>query len=141
MIAGLTIIDITRLGRGPVDILLSTSDALDPQDADSCAIFSRKIAQLEGVLKQTYAQAALLAQRADTLDQEAEVWQNMVEYAQGVMNTLEQLKDTYPDCGTPELCNLALDYRNAATERLSLVNEAIQCQTLPMPAGLFPQTT
>ena len=95
---------------------------------------------MEVTLKSTYKLAALLAKRSATLEQEAEVWRSMVEYAKGVMNALEQLKEIYPDCGTPELHNLALDYWTAATERLSLVTGAIKCQTLPMPAGLFPQT-
>lgn len=137
----LIIKDITRLGRAPVDELLSSSGDLDPQDPSSCDIFSRHVAQVEGVLKQTYALAALLAKRSATPGQEAEIWQNMLEYAKGVMNALQQLKETYPQCGTPELHSLALDYWNAASERLSLVNESIQCQSLPMPAGLFPQTT
>lgn len=137
----LTIHDITRLGREPIDELQSTAESLDPQGEDSCEIFTRQVVQVEVTLKNTYKLAALLAKRSATLEQEAEVWQSMVEYAKGVMNALEQLKEIYPDCGTPKLHNLALDYWTAATERLSLVTGAIKCQTLPMPAGLFPQTT
>lgn len=64
-------------------------------------------------LKATYAQAASLARRAETIEQEAEIWQNMVKYAEGAMNDLG-------------LHNLALEYRDAANERLSLVNEALK---------------
>ena len=137
----LTIEDITRLNREPIEELQSTAESLDPQEADSCAIFARQVVQVEVTLKNTYKLAALLAKRSETPEQEAEIWQDMRKYSEAVISALNELKDTYPQCGTPGLYNLALDYRIAADARLSRIKESIQCQSLPMPDGLFPRMT
>ena len=137
----LTIHDVTQLGRKPIEELRTTAEALDPSDEGSCEIFGRQVTALEAILKHTYKEAALMARRSESLAQEAEVWQAMSEFADAVMEALKQLKVTYPNCGTPELYDLALDYKLAAEKRHALTIESIKCQTLPMPDGLFPQTT
>ena len=137
----LTIEDITGLGREPIDELKSTAEALDPQHQDSCAIFARQVVQVETVLKQTYKAAALMARRTETPEQEAEIWRDMRKYSEAVIGALKELKETYPRCGTPELYTLASGYWDAAASRLSRINESIQCQSLPMPDGLFPRMT
>jgi len=137
----LTIEDITRLNREPIEELQSTAESLDPQEADSCEIFARQVVQVETVLKPIYKAAALMARRTDTAEQEASVWRDMRTYSEAVTNALTELKETYPGCGTPELHKLALDYWNAADKRLALINESIRCQSLPTPDGLFPRTT
>ena len=137
----LTIDDLARLNHEPIEEMRRTASALDPSDPDSCEIFTRQVTLVEAALKQTYKAAALLAKRTDTPEQEGAVWRRMREFADVVIEALKQLKDLYPSCGTPELYNLALDYRLAADKRLSLTNESIQCQSLPTPDGLFPQVT
>ena len=137
----LTIEDITRLNREPIEELQSTAESLDPQEADSCEIFARQVVQVEVTLKNTYKLAALLAKRSETPEQEAEIWTDMREYSEVAMNALKELKETYPGCGTPEVYKLASDYWSAADNRLSLITESIRCQSLTMPDGLFPQMT
>ena len=137
----LTIDDLARLNHEPIEEMCRTAEALDPSDPNSCFIFTRLVTLAEAALKQTYKAAALMAKRTDTPAQERAVWQRMREFADVVIGALQHLKDLYPKCGTPELYNLALDYRLAADKRLSLTNESIQCQSLPIPDGLFPQVT
>jgi hypothetical protein len=137
----LTIDDVARLNREPIEDLRRTAAGLNPGDVDSCRLFANEVARVETVLKQTYKAAALMARRADTPEQEAEVWRRMQEFAGAVIDALKQLTEVYPNCGTPELYNLALDYRLAADKRLTNTNEAIQCQSLPKPEGLFPRMT
>ena len=137
----LTIEDITRLNREPIEELQSTAESLDPQEADSGEIFARQVVQVEVTLKNTYKLAALLAKRSETPEQEAEIWKDMREYSEVAMNALKELKETYPGCGTPEVYKLASDYWSAADNRLSLITESIRCQSLKMPNGLFPRMT
>ena len=137
----LTIDDVARLSREPIEDLRRTAADLDPSDAGSCRIFANEVARVETVLKQAYKAAALMARRTDTPEQEAEVWQRMQELAGVVIDTLKQLTEVFPNCGTSELYNLALDYRLAADKRLANISESIQCHGLPMPDGLFPRMT
>lgn len=137
----LTIDDVARLSREPIEELRRRAAKLEPGDADSCRIFAKEVAKVETVLKQTYKAAALMARRTETPEQEAEVWRRMEEFAGVVIDTLKQLTEVFPHCGTPELYNLALDYRLAADKRLANISESIQCHGLPMPEGLFPRMT
>ena len=136
----LTIRDVTTIGRAPIDELRSIAADLNLADADSCTIFGRRVAAVETVLKQTYKFAALMVRCSETPEQEAEIWMVMSEFSGFVITALQQLKDTSPHCGTPELYDLALDYNLAAQKRHSLTAESLQCQTSQMPDGLFPQT-
>jgi len=137
----LTIDDVARLSREPIEGLRRTAAELDPGDADSSRIFAKEVARVETALKQTYKAAALMARRTDTLEEEAEVWRRMQEFAGAVVDVLKQLTEVFPNCGTPELYNLALDYRLAADKRLANISESLQCQNLPTPEGLFPRMT
>jgi hypothetical protein len=141
MTACLTMDDVAQLNQEPIEELRRIAEALDPAAPDSCEIFAKEVASVETVLRQTYKAAALMARRTDSPEQEAGIWRRMQEFANRVMDALKQLKDVYPKCGTPELYDLALDYRVAADKRLALITESIQCQNLPTPEGLFPRMT
>jgi hypothetical protein len=65
------------------------------------------VAKVETVLKQTYKVAALMARRAETPEQETEVWWRMQEFSGVVIDAPQQLTKVYPKCGTPEPYSLA----------------------------------
>ncbi len=67
----------------------------------------------------------------------AKLWKEMVGFCEEAINALWKLKNLYSGCGTPELYDLALDYRQQAEERYRENLEDSQCQT-PIPKGLFP---
>ena len=133
--------EVTNLTRSPVEELRFVGERLDPAKADSITLFSKRVAAVEAVLKFAYKMAALAAKRSETPEQEADVWRDMNEIADSIITILNSLKGKFPDGGTPELYDLALDYKLAAEKRYSLTLESIKCQNLPMPEGLFPQTT
>lgn len=133
--------EFTEIGHAPIEELRQGAVTFDPNSPESCKAFRRLVIAAETVLKQTYKCAALTAKRAETLEEEAEVWRIMSEFAESLVVALGDPKDANPDCGTPELSNLALAYRQAALERLGLLTESTACQTLQMPEGLFPPRT
>lgn len=103
-------------------------------------MFTRQVKQVEGVLRNTYGIAASLAKKAETLEEVAEIWGQMSELCDQALQALRTLKDKYADCGTPELYDLALDYKLACDERHRNVLEEIACARREFPKGLFPGT-
>ena len=63
------------------------------------------------------------------------------EICDSILKALKSLKDSRPECGTPQLYDLALDYKNAAFKRYQLNQEAIQWEKTEIPEGLFPKIT
>jgi hypothetical protein len=61
----------------------------------------------------------------------------MGDLGDAVVTVLRELKSTYPNCGTPELYDLMLQYRGEAQERYYQNLQDSECQTTP--AGLFPK--
>ena len=141
MMACISLSDLTEISQASFAELEALGKELDPRAEESSRVFGKSIAAVEAILKVAYKMAVIAAKRAETLEQEAQAWQIMGEIADSVIRILESLKDKFPRCGTRELYDLALDYKLAADKRFALTNEAIECQTIPMPEGLFPRMT
>lgn len=132
---------LVSLNQGPFAEMVRTAEQLDPSDQGSCGKFTKCVVRCETALKQMYRASALLAKEAEDDAVEGQIWKQMVVYADGVIKTLAELKGIYPECGTPELYNLALDYRSAAQERFEVSLSAKECQTNQALSHLFPQTS
>ena len=141
MNATLDLSDLIRLGQVPLDQMREASSHVDPSDEAASNAFARQVSTVEAVLKQTWRAAALLAKRAANCEEAAGIWRGMSDYANQVMIVLSALKDRHPHCGTPELHNLALDYKVAAERRYQQNLEATVCQKTPLPEGLLPPLT
>jgi hypothetical protein len=141
MNAALDLSDLTRLNQAPLDHMTELGAKLDVADEARRNAFCREVAAVGGVLKQTYQAAALLAKRAANCEEAGQTWKTMSEYANRVMIVLSLLKDRYPDSGTAELYDLALDYKAAAEKRYQSNLEATLCQKTPLPEGLLPPLT
>ena len=111
----------------------------DANDEGACAEFRHQVAVLEGTLKQTFRAATLLAKKSVELEEVADVWKRMSDFCDSVLAILSSLKVKYPDCGTPELFDLALGYEQACEDRLRDVQEEIECQKMDLPKGLLPE--
>src|SRR5688500_14401912 len=81
------------------------------------AAFSRQVRLAEGILVHTYAIAAKLARGIEDLAEIAETWKEMALFCNFVLETISSLRERFPDCGTPELYDLALDYKLACDKR------------------------
>ena len=141
MSAALDLDDLTRLNGATLDAMARLGASLEPSDQGSREVFSRQVAAVEALLKQTYQAAALLARRSADCEESARIWKSMADYANQVMVLLSVLKDRDPGCGTGELHDLALDYKAAADKRYHDDLEATLCQKTPLPEGLLPPLT
>jgi len=68
------------------------------------------------------------------------MWKGMNELCDQALSALKHLKDVYPNCGTPELYDLTLDYKSAAYKRYTENLQDSECRNTPLPTGLFPKT-
>ena len=141
MNAALNLDDLTRLNQVPLEEMAKLGASLQAADETGRANFSRQVAAVEAMLRQTYQAAGLLARRAADCEEAARIWKTMSDYANHVMIILGVLKDRYPQAGTTELHDLALDYKAAAEKRYQSNLEATLCQKTPLPEGLLPPLT
>ena len=132
--------DIVALGDPQISHLEEIGQTfLDANTRGACEAFSKQVRLLESCLVQTYAVAASIARKSDDLLEVSQIWDRMRQFCTKVLQVLTGLKDKYPDCGTPELYDLALDYSLACTKRHHNTLDELACQTTPLPKGLFPE--
>ena len=134
--------DLVAVSTVHLGTLASVASQIDSKSEQSCLVFASLVEGLEEVLRQTYQAAAKSAREADNSADTASVWEKMGVFADGVLNGLFSLKEVYIDCGTPELYDLALDYKLACQRRYADSQEEAACQNENrIPAGLFPAMT
>jgi hypothetical protein len=133
--------DILHLGTPRLAQLLQVGDSFDDVDSPgACEAFTKQVRLLEGFIIHTNGVAVSVSKRADDLAEVAAVWEHMGAYCGNTLHTLARLKDKSPDCGTPALYDLVLDYKLACEKRFRSVIEEMECQNEKIPAGLFPAT-
>jgi hypothetical protein len=103
------------------------------------APFSRQVRIVEGMLIQTYGIASKLTRETDDLTEVAGIWKNLASFCNSVLQALASLRERFPSCGTPELYDLALDYKVACDKRHRGVLQELSCQTIELPKGLLPE--
>jgi hypothetical protein len=112
---------------------------LDPAVEGSCKEFGHKVRNVQAAIIHTYQVVAHLAiQQADAAGA-AVLWREMNELCDAALVALRDLKGKYPYCGTPELYDLALDYKITADKNYRQNLEDAECATLTPPNGLFPK--
>lgn len=137
----LTIKDLVELNQEEVLRTTEKAASLDSKAPAASAIFGQQVKALHVSLLSTYRLAAHLAKRTEDVGMLAEIWKAVSRACDEILRVLQTLKDDYPLCGTPELYDLALDYKNAANKRYELNREAVEWKNETMPAGLFPELT
>jgi len=121
--------------------MMELGQRLDPNDAASERLLASQVKAVETVLRQSYGAAALLAKRAATCQEAAQIWQTMSSFTDRVLGALGLLKNRCPAGAVSALYDLALDYKSAAEKRYQLNLEATLCQKMPLPEGLLPPLT
>ena len=101
--------------------------------------FTRQVRIVEGIVSHTYGVAAALARKAEGLEEVADIWNRMSAFCRSAMEILSSLKDKYPDCGAPQLYDMALDYKLACDKRYRGAMEELACQKSEFPKGLLPE--
>jgi len=135
----LTIKDLVELSQEEVRRTTEKAASLDPKEPAAGAVFGQQVKSLHASLVSTYRLGAHLAKRAEDVETLAEIWNAVSLACDEILRALKTLKNDYPLCGTPELYDLALDYKNAASKRHQLNREAMEWKNAPMPPGLFPE--
>jgi hypothetical protein len=132
--------DLLQINRPQIDEMQRIGDSFsDPNVPGACEAFTRQVKIVEGILVQTYGLGTALAKRAEDLLEVAEIWTGMSALCDAALQALSSLKDKYPYCGTPQLYDLALDYKLACDKRHRGVLEEIACQRTEFPKGIFPE--
>jgi hypothetical protein len=111
----------------------------NPDEEGACAAFSSQVQALEYGVAKVYQIAVRAARKARTLEETAQVWNEVIRFCQAALQVLAGLKDKFPDCGTPQLYDLVLDYKLAADKRHQRIAEEMACQMTPFPEGLLPE--
>lgn len=101
-----------------------------------CEAFSSKVRMVESAIMYTYALCVEKAKCEEDLGNVVNAWQGMNEICDAALFLVRGLKESYPYCGTHELYNLLLDYKNASVSRYKDAKEELECQTIQIP-GLF----
>src|SRR2546430_5621503 len=103
-----------------------------------CGEFYQHVRNVQAAIISTYQVVAYSALRQDDPAEAAKMWKRVKDLCDSALNALRALKVQYPDCGTSELYDLALDYRAEAEKRYLQNLQDSECAKTPPPKGLFP---
>lgn len=133
--------DLLEINQPQIAEMQRVGDSFaNPYEPGASEAFANQVRIVEGLLRQTYAVAAALAKKTEDLREVAEIWRHMGSFCNSTLHTLASLKEKYPSCGTPQLYDLALDFKLACDKRYRAVLEEIACQNTALPNGLLPET-
>ena len=110
----------------------------DGESTEACTAFTQQVRNVEAAVVHSYAIAATVARKADSLEEVAEVWKKMSLFCHSALAILAKLKGKYPRCGTAELYDRVLDYKLACDKRYQGALEEKHCLTTALPTGLLP---
>jgi hypothetical protein len=129
---------LEEVNQAQVDELIRVSkEHPNPRVYEDCAAFSKQVRMVESFITTTYALTARMTRKSDDLEEISDAWKRMEGMCSRALEVLAKLKHQYPDCGTPELYDLVLDYKNASSDRHKGVQEEIACQDQELPDHLF----
>jgi hypothetical protein len=142
MSTSLSFKDFIEINQPQIAEMQRVADSFaDPEMPGASETFSKQVRLIEGVLTQTYGVATAIARKTADLKEVAEIWELMGLFCNSVLHTLAALRHKFPSCGTPQLYDLALDYKLACDKRYKGVLEERTCLTMEFPKGLLPEPT
>jgi hypothetical protein len=133
----ITMRDLAELTNEEVEQAERAASTYKPSDCDS---FYKRVRSLESLVTTGYKLAVVLAKRTEDSKELRDIWKSASDLCDPVLKAMKSIKDSQPDCGTSQLYDLVLDYKNAAFKRYQLNSEALEWQTKPAPAGIFPES-
>ncbi|MBI4659039.1 MAG: hypothetical protein HY735_09360 [Verrucomicrobia bacterium] len=133
---------LDAVNRCVIEELERAGEELSPRTTHNwCGLFTEHVRRVEAAIVHTYQLVAHSAIRQESPAEAAKLWREMSTYCDFALQKLKGLKDQFPDCGTPELYDLVLDYKNAADERYYQNVHDSECLKTPPPDHLFPKTS
>ena len=129
---------INSVNRRQIEQMEKTGKELDPCAHGSDTAFSEQVRNVQAAIIHTYQLVASASLQQEGPETAARLWKAMSVFCGAALASLGKLKDIYPACGTPELYDLALDYKLQADKRFYQNLEDAECAKTEMPKGLFP---
>ena len=115
---------------GPIGVkkLLEVGDTFANADQPgACEAFTRQVHSLESFVKETYRIAIIVARKSDDTGEVVQIFSTLSSFCGGAMGVLTDLRKKYPDCGTPQLYDLILDYKIACDQRRNNLLAELEC--------------
>jgi hypothetical protein len=132
---------VAAVNQRQIDELEKAGKSCELKAGDFGAEFAKNVRNLEAAVRHTYQIAAWMAGRELDSRKAALLWKTMDDFCDQALKSLKQWQEVFPNCGTPELYDLTLDYKNEAYKRYSQnLQDADECLKNPPPHGLFPKT-
>ena len=116
---------------------LGTQFQSDDEDG-ACEAFGNQVVKVESVIEYAYQIVVLATKQCDSAEGVFDLWDRYLEFVEKLTNILSNLLERFPECGTAELHDHALDYYQSARKRRDLAKKEIECQKTTIPKGLFP---
>jgi len=117
--------------------LMKAAEAFDP--VENCVEFYKHVRNVQSAVIHTYQLTAYAAIRQENPKKAATLWKAMADFCDCALNALRELRTKHQHCGTSDLYDLALDYKDQAQKRYYQNLQDSECQTIP--AGLFAEVT
>ena len=130
---------LNSVNRCQIAEMEKIGERFDPNQQASCAQFTDQVRNVQAVIIHTWQMTAYASLRESEPATAAKLWKEMSQLCDHALIALKRLKEKHSYCGTPELYNLTLDYKNAADKRHYQNLEDAECAQTPPPRGLFPQ--
>jgi hypothetical protein len=105
---------------------------------DPCEEFFNHVRNVQASIINTYQVTAFVSLRERDPMVAASAWKRMRELCENALRVIGLFRMAYPNCGTPALYDLTLDYRAEAEKRYLQNLQDSECAKTPPPAGLFP---
>jgi hypothetical protein len=128
---------VARVNEGQLQEMCRAVHSLDPGSESTTEELQRHVKAVEAIVVYNYQLAAYNAVRLPA-EGAANEWENYLNLCNAALRTLGEAKAKFSGTSTPDVYDLALDYKAAAIERRDFNRNIIECQKLDIPAGLFP---
>jgi hypothetical protein len=110
-------------------------------ETTSCQEFFKHVRNVQASIVNGYQIVAFTALRAPGPAEAAALWKQISLMCEDALRALRTLKNSFPNCGTPELYDLTLDYKSEADKRYYQNLEDSECAKIAAPEGLFPKVS
>jgi len=108
----------------------------DGETQEACEAFTGEVDLHKATVKLAYRHIVTCLKGSSDLDEIIKCWETLIRFIDKSTDVVRELKERFRDCGTPELYNELLEFRNAATKRRDQALEERDCLGT-LPEGLF----
>jgi hypothetical protein len=118
-----------------MDRLVATADAGNPESSTK---LHHSVQGIQAAILHSFKIQGHLSLQTEDPTEAANLWQSYIEFCDDALRALKAAKDKFQNEAAREVYDLALDYRNEASQRRQQNLHAAECQKITVPKGLFP---